>query len=91
MNNFAFEKKNYLLLAAGMLIVILGFILMSGSGSTEEQFNPEIFSATRIRVAPLVSLAGFVLIMVAIMYRSKSSQKSVEEKQDNIDTTAQQS
>jgi uncharacterized membrane protein len=74
-----------------MLIVILGFILMSGSGSTEEQFNPEIFSATRIRVAPLVSLAGFVLIMVAIMYRSKSSQKSVEEKQDNIDTTAQQS
>ena len=80
-----------MLLAAGMLIVILGFILMSGSGSTEEQFNPEIFSATRIRVAPLVSLAGFVLIMVAIMYRSKSSQKSVEEKQDNIDTTAQQS
>ncbi|MBR5606808.1 MAG: DUF3098 domain-containing protein, partial [Bacteroidaceae bacterium] len=72
-------------------IVILGFILMSGPGSTEEQFNPEIFSATRIRVAPLVSLAGFVLIMVAIMYRSKSSQKSVEEKQDNIDTTAQQS
>ena len=91
MSNVAFEKKNYLLLAAGMLIVILGFILMSGSGSTEEQFNPEIFSATRIRVAPLVSLAGFVLIMVAIMYRSKSSQKSVEEKQDNIDTTAQQS
>ena len=91
MSNFAFEKKKYLRLAAGMLIVILGFILMSGSGSTEEQFNPEIFSATRIRVAPLVSLAGFVLIMVAIMYRSKSSQKSVEEKQDNIDTTAQQS
>lgn len=91
MSNFAFEKKNYLLLAAGMLIVILGFILMSGSGSTEEQFNPEIFSATRIRVAPLVSLAGFVLIMVAIMYRSKSSQKSVEEKQDNIEITEQQS
>ncbi|MBQ2458338.1 MAG: DUF3098 domain-containing protein, partial [Bacteroidaceae bacterium] len=43
MSNFAFEKKNYLLLAAGMLIVILGFILMSGPGSTEEQFNPEIF------------------------------------------------
>lgn len=86
MSNFAFEKKNYLLLAAGMFIVIIGFVLMSGSGSTEEQFNPEIFSATRIRVAPLVSLTGFVFIMVAIMYRSKSSQKNVEEKQDNIET-----
>ena len=91
MSNFALEKKNYLLLAAGMLIVILGFILMSGPGSTEEQFNPEIFSATRIRVTPLVSLAGFVLKMVAIMYRSKGSRKSVEEKQDNIEITEQQS
>ena len=85
MNNFAFEKKNYLLLAAGMLIVIIGFILMSGSGSTEGQFNPEIFSATRIRVAPLVSLAGFVIIMVAIMYRPKSSGKNVEKEIEDID------
>ncbi len=75
MNNFAFEKKNYLLLAAGMCVVILGFILMSGSGSTEQQFNPEIFSIMRIRVAPVVSLAGFVFIMVAIMYRPKNKQQ----------------
>ncbi len=76
MNNFAFEKKNYLLLAAGMCVIILGFIMMSGPGSTEQQFNPEIFSTMRIRVAPLVSLAGFVFIMVAIMYRPKNKQCS---------------
>ena len=72
MNNLAFGKKNYLFLAIGMLTVIIGFIVMSGPGSTEEQFNPEIFSTARIRVAPLISLAGFIFIMVAIMYRSKN-------------------
>ena len=60
MKNFAFDKKNYILLAIGMAIIIIGFILMSGSGSDESAFNPEIFSATRIKVAPLVCLFGFV-------------------------------
>lgn len=74
MNNFAFTKKNYILLAIGMVIIIVGFILMSGAGSSEEAFNPEIFSARRIKVAPLVSLAGFIFIMIAIMYKSNKKQ-----------------
>ena len=45
-------KINFILLAVGVLVIILGFILMSGSSSTETTFNPEIFSATRIKVAP---------------------------------------
>lgn len=80
MNNFAFEKKNYLLLAVGVLVVIVGFVLMSGPGSTEQQFNPEIFSTMRIRVAPMVSLFGFVFIMVAIMYRPKGKTE-IQEKE----------
>ena len=54
MEKFAFDKINYILLTIGMIIIIVGFILMSGSGSTEESFNPDIFSDTRIRTAPLV-------------------------------------
>ena len=65
----AFNKKNYILLAIGMAIVIIGLVLMSGEGSAEGFFNSEIFSARRIKVAPLVSLFGFVFIMFAIMYR----------------------
>lgn len=75
MKNFAFDKKNYILLAIGMAIIIMGFILMSGSGSNEEAFNPEIFSATRIKVAPLVCLFGFVFIMVAIMYNKPQNKE----------------
>ena len=73
----AFSKKNYILLAIGMAIVIIGLVLMSGKGSAEGVFNPDIFSARRIKVAPLVSLFGFVFIMFAIMYRPKAK-KQVE-------------
>ena len=58
--NFAFDKVNFILLAAGMLIVVLGFILMSGSESTESAFDPNIFSSMRIKVAPTICFVGFI-------------------------------
>ena len=79
MNNFAFDKKNYVLLAIGMLVVIVGLILMSGSGSSEGVFNPDIFSVRRIRVAPVVCLFGFVFIIFAIMHNPADKQDEVKE------------
>ncbi len=52
-----------------LLIIVVGFILMSGDGSTEEAFNPDIFSDRRIRVAPVVTLLGFIMVVVAILWR----------------------
>ena len=72
MNNLAFTKKNYILLAIGMVIIIAGMILMSGSGSTEEAFNPDIFSVRRIKVAPAVCFAGFVFMIYGIMAKQKN-------------------
>ena len=57
---FAFDKTNFILLAVGMCIVILGFILMTGPGSTETTFEPDIFSVRRIKVAPVVCFFGFI-------------------------------
>ncbi len=71
MSDFAFSKINYILLAIGFAIVLLGFVLMSGEGTTEEAFNPDIFSDMRIKVAPMVSLFGFIFVIVAILWRSK--------------------
>lgn len=73
MEKFAFDKINYILLTIGMIIIIAGFILMSGSGSTEESFNPDIFSDTRIRTAPLVCFAGFIFMMFGIMHKPKGN------------------
>ena len=51
---------------------------MSGSGSTETQYNPEIFSAMRIKVAPVVTFIGFVSIIGAIMYQPKHKDETEE-------------
>ncbi|MDD6552973.1 MAG: DUF3098 domain-containing protein [Prevotellaceae bacterium] len=79
--NFAFDKVNYILVAVGMLVVVLGFILMSGSGSNEHMFNPDIFSTLRIKVAPVVCLLGFLSIIYAVARKPKdNNDNSSEEK-----------
>lgn len=69
--NFAFGKMNFILLGCSMLIVVLGFILMTGGSSDTEHFNEEIFSTMRTKVAPIVCLVGFLSIIGAIMYKPK--------------------
>lgn len=54
-----------------MLVVILGFILMSGAGSDETVFNNDIFSVRRIKVAPVVCFVGFISIIYAIIRKPK--------------------
>lgn len=69
---FAFDRMNFILLAVGMAIVIVGMVLMSGSGSDETTFNPEIFSAQRIKVAPAVCLFGYLFIIYGIMRKPRN-------------------
>ena len=73
--NFAFDKMNYILLAIGMAVVIVGFILMSGSGSSEEAFNPDIFSVRRIKVAPVACFLGFAFVVYGIMHKPKNEEE----------------
>ena len=68
----AFGKKNYILLGIGMAVIILGFILMSGPGSTETHFEPDIFSFRRIKLAPATCFLGFLFVIYAIMYKPKN-------------------
>ena len=66
--NTLFSNRRCIIIAACVLI-ILGYALMSGPGSTEQSFNPDIFSARRIVIAPILCLAGYLLIIVGILYR----------------------
>ncbi len=70
--NLAFDKVNYILLAVGMAVVVLGFILMSGGSSDETAYNPDIFSVRRIKVAPVVCLLGFVSMIYAVIRKPKN-------------------
>jgi len=69
--NFAFDKMNFILLAAGMAVVVIGFLLMVGPDSTDTAFEPDIFSARRTKVAPIVCLLGFVSIIYAVVRKPK--------------------
>lgn len=72
-NKFAFDKMNFILLAIGMLVVIFGFILMSGPASTETAFQPDIFSVRRIKVAPMICFLGFVFMIYGVVRKPKAT------------------
>lgn len=69
--NFAFDKTNFMLLAIGMVVIIIGFLLMSGPGSTETTFEPDIFSVRRIKIAPAVCFLGFIFMIYGILRKPK--------------------
>jgi hypothetical protein len=69
---FAFGPMNYRLLIIGVVVILIGFLLMTGGGSEDPNvFNPEIFSTRRITVAPIVVMIGFIIEVAAILYKSK--------------------
>ena len=70
--NFAFDKVNYILLAVSMAVVVIGFLLMIGPNSSDTAFEPDIFSARRIKVAPVVCLLGFVSMIYAVVRKPKN-------------------
>lgn len=75
---FAFDKTNFILLAIGMVVVIVGFLLMTGPSSTPTNFEPDIFSVRRIKVAPMVCLLGFVFIIYAVVRKPKDKSNQEE-------------
>ena len=76
--NYAFGKINYILLVVGILIVVTGLFIMAGDGTTEEAFNPDIFSSRRIDLAPMVCLAGFVFIVFGILFPNRDKKKDIK-------------
>lgn len=63
-------KRNFVWMGVSAALIIIGFLLMLGAGSTEE-FNPDIFSGRRIVVGPTIAFIGFVAMGVAIIWRPK--------------------
>ncbi|MDR1653989.1 MAG: DUF3098 domain-containing protein [Prevotellaceae bacterium] len=66
------NKTNYLIICLSVLLIVTGFLLMTGS-STEVEFNPDVFSTRRITVAPIVCMLGYVLVIVGIMWKPKKN------------------
>ena len=68
---FAFGKWNYILMVAGLVVLFLGYVLLSGGGSDDpDQFNPAMFDSRRLVWAPILIVLGFVVEIVAIMLKT---------------------
>ncbi len=75
-----FSRINYYMMAGCLALIVIGFLLMSGGGSTVEGgFNPEIFSTRRIIVGPAFAFLGFLLMAFAIIYTPSSRRKEIKE------------
>lgn len=71
-HGFLFDKRNYLLMLAGIVFIVLGLIIMAGGGSDNPNvFNPDIFNTQRLTVAPILILLGFVIEVFAIMLKPR--------------------
>jgi hypothetical protein len=69
---FAFGRENYIVLIAGIVVLIIGYCLMIGGGAeNRDTFNPEIFNSQRITVAPITLLIGFGVVLYGIMMKPK--------------------
>jgi hypothetical protein len=73
-HEFLFDKVNYKFLLIGIGVIALGFILMSGGGSTDPKvFSDAIFDFRRIRLAPTVVLIGFGITIYSILKNPKKA------------------
>lgn len=78
-NGFYFGKENYKLMLIGLALIFLGFFLMMGADANTVDgkydpnvWNEDIFSFRRIRIAPFLVIAGFVVEIYAILKRRKN-------------------
>ena len=70
--DFAFKKRNYILLIIGLVFIASGLILMIGGGSEDPtKFSDKIFNFRRLTLAPVLLAIGFIFEIYAVMYKSK--------------------
>lgn len=72
-SQFPLGRKNFILMGIAGAMIVVGFLLMLGGSSTEEAFNPDIFSTRRIVVGPTIAFLGFLFMGYGIIRKPSQS------------------
>ena len=74
-SNTLFGKVNLQLMAIGSVVIIIGLFLMSGGKSSDPNVfsDDEVYSTTRITIAPILIILGFIIEVIAIMKKDKTN------------------
>ena len=79
--NYPLGKINFILMGVCLVLIIIGFWLMTGSANVGDKFNKDLFETSRVTTGPFIAFLGFVLMAFAIIYRKKDN-KPVDENND---------
>jgi len=75
-------KINFILMGICLLLIVIGFWLMTGSANEGDTFNKDLFESSRVSTGPVIAFLGFVLMAFAIIYRKKDN-KPTDNEEDN--------
>jgi uncharacterized Tic20 family protein len=70
---YPLTKINFILMAICLLLIIIGFWLMTGDANVGDTFNKNLFETSRVTTGPIIAFLGFVLMVFAIIYRKKDN------------------
>ena len=70
-SDICFDTRNYWVMVLSFTLIVVGFVLMSGGGSTMEHYEPVVFSDVRVIYAPALCFMGYMLMIVGIVLRRK--------------------
>ncbi len=76
--SYPLGKINFILMGICLLLIVIGFWLMTGSANTGDTFNKDLFESSRITTGPIIAFLGFVLMAFAIIYRKKDKDNDNE-------------
>lgn len=75
-SQFPLTRINFILMAVAAAMIVIGFCLTAGGGSSDPNvFNEDIFSARHIIIGPNLAFLGFIFMGVGIMWPSRKAKK----------------
>ena len=76
MSNFSVSKRGVRQMLLGLVVMISGFILMIGGGSSDPNvFDASMFDARKLIVAPVVILLGIAVVIMGILHKPKDGEE----------------
>lgn len=75
---YPLTKINYIMMGICLLLIVVGFWLMTGSANVGDMFNQDLFESSRVTTGPIIAFLGFVLMAFAIIYRKKDNNDKTE-------------
>ena len=69
--HYPLGKINFILMGICLLLIVIGFWLMTGSANVGDKFNSDLFESRRVATGPVIAFLGFVLMAFAIIWRKK--------------------